>query len=39
LLSMRKRTHGLGGTLQVISKQHEGTIVTLQASGNRHTIT
>ena len=39
LLSMRKRTHELGGTLQVVSKHDEGTIVILQAPGNRRSIT
>ena len=33
LSSMRKRTQELGGTLQVVSKHDEGTIVTLQVAG------
>jgi len=39
LSSMRKRTQELGGTLQVVSKHHEGTIVTLQVAGSRRSIT
>jgi ligand-binding sensor domain-containing protein/signal transduction histidine kinase len=35
LSSMRKRAQELGGTLQVASKDHEGTIVTLQVAGSR----
>ena len=39
LSSMRKRTQELGGTLQVVSKDAEGTIVTLQVAGSRRSVT
>ena len=39
LSSMRKRTQELGGTLQVVSKDAEGTTVTLQVAGGRRSVT
>ena len=39
LSSMRKRTQELGGTLEVVSKDQEGTIVILQLTGRWHSIT
>ncbi len=39
LSSMRQRTQELGGTLQVVSKDDQGTIVTLQVAGRRRRIT
>jgi ligand-binding sensor domain-containing protein/signal transduction histidine kinase len=39
LASMRKRTEELGGTLEVVSKHAEGTVVTLQVAGSGRSVT
>jgi ligand-binding sensor domain-containing protein/signal transduction histidine kinase len=39
LSSMRKRTQELGGTLQVVSNNVGGTLVTLQVAGSRRSVT
>jgi ligand-binding sensor domain-containing protein/signal transduction histidine kinase len=39
LSSMRKRTQELGGTLQIVSKADQGTLVTLQVNGSRWRVT
>jgi ligand-binding sensor domain-containing protein/signal transduction histidine kinase len=39
LSSMRKRTQELGGTLQVVSKSVDGTLVTLQVAGSGRSVT